>query len=160
MFSTAMRRQRLETVTGGVQQRSADSEIPFVTNKLRLLPLALLLPIVSSPLWRPLLPLLTLLTPSQLLGLLLTLLLIIYPADYVGNRRADIFAAVKEFVAWNFGLWCVIDWQVRDKVSEKCVAGIFHSENGEGIFLQNVSNNPAELHGIIAQKTKTSVFLV
>jgi hypothetical protein len=34
MFSTAMRLQRPATVTGGVQQRSTDSEIPFVTTKI------------------------------------------------------------------------------------------------------------------------------
>jgi hypothetical protein len=98
-------------------------------------------------------------TWSLLLVLLLTLLLIFHPADYVGNRRSDIFEAVKEFVAWNFGLWRVIDWQITDKISEKYVACIFHSENGDSIFLQNVSDKPAKLHGIIAQKTITSVFL-
>jgi len=43
-------------------------------------------------------------TWSLLLVLLLTLLLTIYPADYVGNRRSDIFVAVQEFVALRFGL--------------------------------------------------------
>jgi len=38
-------------------------------------------------------------TWSLLLVLLLTLLLELHPADYVGNRRPNIFAAVKEFVA-------------------------------------------------------------